>query len=88
MHVPIEASTNFDTQSWTARADAPGLAWADPARVSADVAAIRPDVDLVVVILHSGYEYIEEAKRGAVAAAHAAIDAGPTSSWATTPTSL
>lgn len=76
VHVPIEASTNFDTQSWTATADAPGLAWADPARVSADVAAIRPDVDLVVVILHSGYEYIEEPSEEQVAAAHAAIDAG------------
>lgn len=76
VHVPIEASTNFDTQSWTAKADAPGLAWADPARVSADVAAIRPDVDLVVVILHSGYEYIEEPSEEQVAAAHAAIDAG------------
>ncbi|MBP6017286.1 MAG: CapA family protein [Candidatus Promineofilum sp.] len=76
VHVPIEASTNFDTQSWTATADAPGLAWADPARVSADVAAIRSEVDLVVVILHSGYEYIEEPSEEQVAAAHAAIDAG------------
>ncbi len=76
VNVPIEASTNFDTESWAATADAPGLAWADPARVSADVAAIRPDVDLVVVILHSGYEYIEEPSEEQVAAAHAAIDAG------------
>jgi poly-gamma-glutamate synthesis protein (capsule biosynthesis protein) len=76
VHVPIEAVTNFDTQSWTATADAPGLAWADPARVRADVAAVRPEVDLVVVILHSGYEYIEEPSEWQVAAAHAAIDAG------------
>lgn len=76
VHVPIEAVTNFDTQSWTATADAPGLAWADPARVAADVAAIRPSVDLVVVILHSGYEYIEEPSKEQVAAARAAVDAG------------
>lgn len=76
VHVPIEASTHFDTQSWTATADAPGLAWADPARVSADVAAVKPDVDLVVVILHSGYEYIEEPSEPQVAAARAAVDAG------------
>lgn len=76
VHVPIEASTHFDTESWTATADAPGLAWADPERVSADVAAIRPDVDLVVVILHSGYEYIEEPSEPQVAAARAAVDAG------------
>ena len=76
VNVPIEAVTNFDTQSWSATADAPGLAWADPARVSADVAAIRPEVDLVVVILHSGYEYIEEPSEPQVAAARAAVDAG------------
>lgn len=76
VHVPIEAITDFDTQSWTATTGAPGLAWADPARVSADVAAIRPEVDLVVVILHSGYEYIEEPSEPQVAAARAAVDAG------------
>lgn len=76
VHVPVEAITHFDTQSWTATADVPGLAWADPARVSADVAAIRPEVDLVVVILHSGYEYIEEPSEPQVAAARAAVDAG------------
>ena len=76
VHVPIEASTHFDTQTWTATAGAPGLAWADPARVAADVAALRPEVDLVVVILHSGYEYIEEPGEEQVAAARAAVDAG------------
>lgn len=76
VNVTVEAITNFDTQSWSATADAPGLAWGDPARVSEDVAAIRPEVDLVVVILHSGYEYIEEPSEAQVAAARAAIDAG------------
>jgi len=76
VHVPVEAVTDFDTQSWTATANAPGLAWADPARVRADVSAVRPEVDLVVVILHSGYEYIEEPSEPQVAAARAAVDAG------------
>ena len=76
VHVPIEAITDFDTQSWTATAAAPGLAWADPERIRADVSAVRPSVDLVVVILHSGYEYIEEPSEPQVAAAHAAVDAG------------
>ena len=31
--MPVEAVTHFDTASWTATADAPGLAWADPERV-------------------------------------------------------
>lgn len=76
VNVPVEAETHFDTRSWSATADTPGLAWGDPARMSADVAAIRPEVDLVVVILHSGFEYIEEPGEEQVAAARAAIDAG------------
>lgn len=76
VHVPVEGLTHFDTQSWTATADAPGLAWADPERIRADIDAIRPEVDLVVVHLHSGYEYIEEPSEPQVAAARAAVDAG------------
>ena len=76
VHVPVEGITHFDTETWTATADTPGLAWADPARITADVAALRPEVDLVVVILHSGYEYIEEPSEPQVAAARAAVDAG------------
>lgn len=76
VHVPVEALTHFDTQTWTATAGTPGLAWADPERIRADVGAVRPEVDLVVVILHSGYEYIEEPSEPQVAAARAAVDAG------------
>lgn len=76
VHVPVEAVTNFDTAGWTATADTPGLAWADPDRIRADVAAVRPDVDLVVVVLHSGYEYIEQPSEPQVAAAQAATEAG------------
>lgn len=76
VHVPVEAITHFDTQSWTAAAGTPGLAWADPERIRADIAAVRPLADLVVVQLHSGYEYIEEPSEEQVAAARAAVDAG------------
>lgn len=76
VHVPVEGITHFDTETWTATAGTPGLAWADPERIRADVSAVRPQVDLVVVILHSGYEYIEEPSEPQVAAAQAAVDAG------------
>lgn len=75
-HVPVEASTFFDTAEWTAAPGKPGLAWAVPAEISEDVAAIKPDADLVVVMLHSGYEYVEPPSEEQAAAAHAAIDAG------------
>ncbi len=77
VNVPVEASgTFFDTQSWTATETAPGLAWAEPAVIQEDVTAVRSSVDLVVVVLHSGFEYIEEPGEEQMAAAHAAIDAG------------
>jgi poly-gamma-glutamate synthesis protein (capsule biosynthesis protein) len=76
VHVPVEAITNFDVQSWTAQAGVPGLAWGDPERIRMDVAALRPQVDLVIVLLHSGYEYVEEPSEPQRLAAKAAIDAG------------
>ena len=44
--------------------------------IRADVTAVRDQVDLVIVVLHSGYEYVEEPSEPQVAAAQAAIDAG------------
>lgn len=77
VHVPVEGrSPFFDTQTWSATASAPGLAWADPARVASDVAAARQQADLVVVVLHSGYEYVPPPSEEQMAAARAAIDAG------------
>ena len=78
--VPVEAVSGFDTASWSATADSPGLAWADPERIRADVTAVKtvvaPQVDLVIVTLHSGYEYVDSPSPPQIAAAHAAIDAG------------
>jgi poly-gamma-glutamate capsule biosynthesis protein CapA/YwtB (metallophosphatase superfamily) len=75
VHVPVEWR-GFETQSWTATATAPGLAWGDPDWIAADVRAARQEADLVVVILHSGFEYVLQPSPPQVAAARAAIDAG------------
>ncbi len=76
VHVPIEASTGFDTASWTASEEKAGLAWAEPEAIRTDVSAVADDVDLVVVALHSGYEYQAPPSEPQMAAARAAIDAG------------
>jgi len=77
VHVPVEASGNFfDTATWTATETTPGLAWAVPEEIIADVTAVQSQADLVVVMLHSGYEYVEPPSEEQTAAAHAAIDAG------------
>lgn len=64
---------------WNGSVDVPAtdqLAWADPDAVQADVAAVRDQVDLVVVLLHAGTEYATTPSSDQVAVAHAAIDAG------------
>jgi len=66
----------FDARQWTARGDSPGVAWADADRIRSDVAAARESADLVIVLLHSGYEYVAAPSSEQVAAAHAAIEAG------------
>jgi poly-gamma-glutamate capsule biosynthesis protein CapA/YwtB (metallophosphatase superfamily) len=73
--VPVEG-TGFDTRQWVADETDPGVAWAEPEQIRKDVSSARSFVDIVIVLLHSGYEYIPEPNEIQVAAAHAAIEAG------------
>ncbi len=69
----------YAASRWNGSADVPEtdrLAWAYPEAVKADVRAVRPQADFVVVILHAGTEYAAEPSRDQVQVAHAAIDAG------------
>ncbi|HEY48080.1 MAG TPA: CapA family protein [Anaerolineae bacterium] len=75
VHVPVEVR-GFDTQTWTATSDRPGMAWADPERIKVDVATALNWADLVIVLLHSGYENVSEPSPPQVSAARAAIDGG------------
>ena len=75
VHVPVEVR-GFDTQTWTATADHPGMAWADPERIKVDVATALNWADLVIVLLHSGYENVPEPSPPQITAARAAIDGG------------
>ncbi len=74
--VPVESRSGFDTRAWSATESTPGLAWADPAAISADATAARQSVDVVIVLLHSGYENRPEPNDIQRRAARAAIDAG------------
>ncbi|MFD3165516.1 CapA family protein [Herpetosiphon sp. NSE202] len=75
--VPVE-NGGFVTESWTATADQAGLAWAEPAVIAADVAAIRPSVDHVIILLHSGYEGVNQPNEIQRSNAYAALEAGAT----------
>ena len=74
-NVPVEGG-GFDVASWTAENDKPGIAWAEPQIVAEDITAVRDQVDLIVVLLHSGIEYLPTPSDAQQAIAHAAIDAG------------
>jgi hypothetical protein len=73
--VPVEVR-GFDARSWTATQSQPGVSWTDPAQMQADIASVRPLADIVMVMLHSGYEYVVQPSLPQVNAAHTAIDAG------------
>ncbi len=68
--------SGYANRAWAATAGSPGVAWADPAAVAADVAALAPELDHVVVLLHAGTEGSGEPDPVQVAAVQAALDAG------------
>ncbi len=77
VQVPVEGNPPyFDTSTWTATDATPGLAWAKPDEIAADVRAARAQSDLVIVVLHSGMEYVSAPSPEQMAASYAAIDAG------------
>jgi poly-gamma-glutamate capsule biosynthesis protein CapA/YwtB (metallophosphatase superfamily) len=75
----LPENSGFDARSWIATQSKPGIAWADPQTIKADVTEAKLQADLVVVILHAGIEItdvinsLNDAQR---LSAHAAIDAG------------
>jgi poly-gamma-glutamate synthesis protein (capsule biosynthesis protein) len=75
VNVPVEG-TGFDTRSWTASEDQAGLAWATEEQVNADVTAAAEKADLVIVILHSGFEYVSQPSQIQAEVAQSAINAG------------
>jgi poly-gamma-glutamate capsule biosynthesis protein CapA/YwtB (metallophosphatase superfamily) len=71
--------SGFDPHTWMATGTRPGVAWADPARIKADVTVARLSADLVIVMLHGGIEIsdvINNITNEQRLEAHTAIDAG------------
>jgi poly-gamma-glutamate synthesis protein (capsule biosynthesis protein) len=71
--------SGFDPHTWIATETRPGIAWADPEQINADVTAARRNADLVIVMLHGGIEigeFISSISNEQRLAAHTAIDAG------------
>lgn len=72
----VESRTGFDTRVWIAGPNSPGIAWADPKRMTADIQAAKTQADVVVVLLHSGLEGRKDVYATQQTEAQAAIDAG------------
>ncbi|MFN8619169.1 MAG: CapA family protein [Chloroflexota bacterium] len=69
-------STGFNTREWRATADRPGIAIATTKGIAADVKAAKKVADVVVVLVHAGYEYQPRHNGEQKAYAMAALDAG------------
>jgi len=63
-------------ENFAAGPSIPGHAWLDPDAMRADLAALRPQVDFIVVFTHWGIEYQTIETDHQRALAHLAIDAG------------
>jgi poly-gamma-glutamate capsule biosynthesis protein CapA/YwtB (metallophosphatase superfamily) len=72
----VEGRTGFDAHTWAAGPSSPGVAWADPKRITTDVQAAKLQADVVVVLLHFGLESRPEVTQAQRTEAEAAIDAG------------
>lgn len=77
LEMPVERG-GFDTHQWEAGSSSPGLAWADDEQIKKDVEAVAPDVDHVIVLLHSGWENTSQVNDQQRGHAQAAFDGGAT----------
>ncbi|MEX0781299.1 MAG: CapA family protein [Dehalococcoidia bacterium] len=73
--VPPEGP-GFSRDTWEAGPDSWGVAWADEETVRAAVAAAAESADIVVALLHFGFEYHTTPSAAQRTLAHTAIDAG------------
>ncbi|MFT5196181.1 MAG: poly-gamma-glutamate capsule biosynthesis protein CapA/YwtB (metallophosphatase superfamily), partial [Candidatus Promineifilaceae bacterium] len=73
-----EGNSGYDVAQWEATDEEPGMAWGRPEEIAADVAQAKQQVDHVIVLLHSGIEYLRFITPEQQDQARSAIDAGAT----------
>jgi poly-gamma-glutamate capsule biosynthesis protein CapA/YwtB (metallophosphatase superfamily) len=66
----------FDYRSWEAGPDKPGVAWAHEERVQQGVTSAKAQADIVMVLVHKGYELVQQVASQQQKIAHLAIDSG------------
>jgi poly-gamma-glutamate capsule biosynthesis protein CapA/YwtB (metallophosphatase superfamily) len=66
----------YDYRSWEAGPTQPGVAWAHEERLQQDVTAAKAQADIVIVLVHNGYELMQQVVSEQRKIAHLAIDSG------------
>jgi poly-gamma-glutamate synthesis protein (capsule biosynthesis protein) len=68
--------TDYDYRTWEASPDKPGVAWAHEQRVREGVIAAKKQADVVIVLVHNGYELIQRVSSQQQKIAQIAIESG------------
>ncbi|NLN70979.1 MAG: CapA family protein [Chloroflexi bacterium] len=68
--------SDYDYRKWEASPDAPGIAWAHETRVRDSVLSAKAQADIVIVLLHNGYELMHQVTAEQQKIAHLAIESG------------
>jgi len=69
-------TTDYDYRQWEAGPNKPGIAWAHEQKVRQAVSTAKKDADVVIVLVHNGYEIVQTVSDSQQAFAHLAIDSG------------
>lgn len=68
--------TDYDYRTWEASLEKPGVAWAHEDRVREGVIAAKNQADVVIVLVHNGYELIQRVSSQQQKIAQIAIESG------------
>jgi poly-gamma-glutamate synthesis protein (capsule biosynthesis protein) len=71
-------TTDFDYLTWEAGPDQPGIAWAHEEKVAQGVRIAKEESDIVIVMLHNGFEFWQKVSDQQQEIAKLAIDNGAT----------
>ena len=74
--IGVLAYCEIEPSNFAAGATTPGHAWLEPAAMRQDIAALRPQVDFLIVFTHWGVEYVLQENAHQQYLARLAIDAG------------
>jgi len=69
---------DYDYPAWEAGPNKPGVAWAHAQRIRESIMSAKTQADLVIVLLHNGYEMVQTVSKYQQETARLAIESGAT----------